>query len=258
MSFEVRIIFLSALIYTFSFMGINYVILKSEGRQPVGALLMIEFLTTALGLLLLYVALKKSLERDRRIHNLVEAVFMHLTHHLGNFLSVQKVNIDLLPSDAALRRLRESIEAMEEDYRRSLFVLRTILEGRSPERRSVDLGELIESVSRGLEDRGVRIKIRKGGRIRNIHAVSVYLELFFLNLLENAVKHSKGTVYVRVCSSRRGTPVVIIRNDTDGSGEGTGLGLRISQLLAKRLRIDLRYRIKRKFTLFVIFTSRVL
>jgi len=153
-----------------------------------------------------------------------------LSHKFGNFLSAQKVNLEILedsPSKEAVTRLKEACRAMEGDLESLIELLKRSLEGASREKPQ-GLKEYIEGLLR-------RFEIQFGSRRVHLsfrHApfpLTPELELVLFFLLENAFRHSRHHIWIRT-----GRDYILIMNDLSPHPvQGTGLGLYLSQKLLK-------------------------
>ncbi len=177
-----------------------------------------------------------------------------LSHRFGNFLSAQKVNLEILsesPSPEAASRLKEACRAMERDLETLLRFLRGSLE--EPFTPAGDFTDHLRDLLHRLElqfgPRKVHLSFRGSSP-----PLSPELELLLFLLLENAFRHSCKDIWIRT-GRRQGRPYLLIMNDLSPHPvKGAGLGLYLARRLAERQGIELI--IFQKSSRFGILLSR--
>ena len=191
------------------------------------------------------------MRREREIKDLTGILLLTLTHRIGNFLSVQRINLELLEKTPALERLKESVRRLERDYRKTLDILEDLKEGQGLEPERVDLKEAVERTVSSLPVReGVRVRMRLS-RVY-VHTNPVYMDILLSSLIENALRYAKTKVYIKVCEGENG-PVLVIRNDIRSYDGGSGMGLQIVRFVTRKIGAEVRYRVKDHFTVVVRF-----
>ncbi|MDQ7038254.1 MAG: hypothetical protein Q9N26_03520 [Aquificota bacterium] len=189
--------------------------------------------------------------REGEVKDITGILLLALTHRIGNFLSVQKVNLELLGGSPALERLKESVRRLERDYRKTLDFLEDLKEGHGLEPERIDLKEAVEKIVSSMPVReGVRVKLRLS-RVY-IYANPVYTDILLTSLIENALRYARTKVYIKVCGGTN-RPVLVIRNDVRSHTGGSGMGLQIVRFITRRMGAQVRYRIKDHFTAVVRF-----
>lgn len=177
-----------------------------------------------------------------------------LSHRFGNFLSAQKVNLELFgesPSPEAVSRLREACRAMERDLEALLRFLRSSLEETSLSAQTFSdcLKDLLRRLELQFGPRRVHLSLGKP-----LPPLSPELELLLFLLLENAFRHSNENIWIRT-GCRQGRPYILILNDLSPQPvKGAGLGLYLARRLAERLNLELI--IFQKSSRFGILLSR--
>jgi signal transduction histidine kinase len=192
------------------------------------------------------------LRREREVKDLTGILLLTLTHRIGNFLSVQRVNLELLERSPALDRLKESLRRLERHYRRTLDILEDLREGQGLEPVRIDLREAVERVLGSVplrEEVRVRLKLSKV----HVNANPVYMEILLTSLIENALRYARTKVYIKLCRGKKNRPILVVRNDVRPHGGGSGMGLQIVKFITHKMGIEVRYRVKDHFTAVVRF-----
>ncbi len=163
-----------------------------------------------------------------------------LSHRFGNFLSAQKVNLEILknsPSPEAVARLKEACRAMERDLEGLLRFLRGWFEETPPPGGDFagHLKELVRRLELQFGPRKVHLSLRDAPP-----PPSPELELLLLLLLENAFRHSHKKIWIRI-GRREGRSYILIMNDLSPHPvKGAGLGLYLARRLAGHYGLRLR------------------
>ncbi len=214
-------------------------------------LLMWEALLVMVLVVLFQRVVVRYLRRERDMRDLTSILLLTLTHRIGNFLSVQRVNLELLDRSPALDRLKESLRRLERHYRRTLDILEDLKEGQGTEPAKVDLKSALESVLRSVP---VREDVRVRTRLYRVHVQTnpIYLEILLSSLIENAFRYARSRVYIKLCRDK-GRPVLVVRNDVKAHTGGSGMGLQIVRFVSRKMGAEVRYRIKSHFTAVVRF-----
>lgn len=168
---------------------------------------------------------------------LVKAV----SHRMGNFLAVQKVNLELLRqknSPRALDRIEEATQRFENDFQQLIKIMDDFsFEERKQE--TVDFERLTRNMlPRFSEEKNLEIKTRlqEAGFKGNILEVQTLLFI----LLENAVKFTGTTIIIRT-GKANGRPYFFLKNDKNPKvTKGTGIGSNIASRLCSRNDLFLR------------------
>ena len=189
-----------------------------------------------LTVLIVYKTVNVFLRREKEIKEMVKLFFMLFAHKLGNFLSLNKLNLEILlqkyGSEKSLLRLKRSYDILEEDFRRSLEYIRTLEADQEEELIRVD--ETIERLilkyhsifpNKRIELNltPVKVKVKKGEA-----------ESFFQLLIENAFKYA-STFVSAAMEKDGGSYKITLVNDIAQVPSGTGIGLKLVSFLADKL-----------------------
>jgi len=194
-----------------------------------------------LTILVVYRAVSFFVRREKEAKEFIKLFFLLFTHKLGNFLSLDRVNLELLQELCGdrkpLRRLRRSYQILEDDFKKSLRYIEAFDAEREPE--AVDLsGVLKEVVSKYGNYFPEKQVVLKTFPLK-VKARRVDLENLLHLLIENAFKYSKSFVEVSLEKRGRGYLLSIV-NDPGDASSGSGMGLKMAEFLAKRLGWELR------------------
>ncbi len=230
--------------------GIKKEFIERKLLKTFKRLILLELITLPLFFLfseLLYRSFFSSINEYRRI---IDLLLMSITHKVGNFLAVQKLNLSLLQrskNGRALRRMRKSLEFLERDVR----TLNQFFKEREIRRETLDLSSLIKETLHFLSEEleGKRINLRLTKVFWNLPRVDG--EDIIYNLLFNALRYSKERISIRSCK-RGNKAYLVVSNDYEQSqSQGYGLGIRIINELCKRHNIKVRYKVGKRFTVML-------
>ena len=214
-------------------------------------LLMWEALLVMALVLIFHRVVVRYLRREQEAKDMMSILLLALTHRLGNFLSVQKVNLELIERSTASDRLKESVRRLERHYRRTLEVLEDLREGHGTDPVRVNLTSVIDKVVKSIPvPEGVTLKIRTSPA--QVRVNPVYVEVLITSLVENAFRYARSKVYIKLCRGKKG-PVFVVRNDIKAHSGGSGMGLQIVKFITKKIGAEVRFRIKDHFTAVVVF-----
>ncbi len=177
-----------------------------------------------------------------------------LSHRFGNFLSAQKVNLEILtesPSPEAASRLKEACRAMERDLETLLRFLRGSLE--EPFAPTNDFAGHLKDLLHRLElqfgPRRVHLSLGTP-----LPPLSPELELLLFLILENAFRHSREDIWIRTGCWKNRFYLLLMNDLSPHPVKGAGLGLYLARRLAERLGLEIS--ISQKPDRFAIRVSR--
>ncbi len=181
-------------------------------------------------LFLYYLRHKKETEQ---IFNLL---LKAISHRFGNFISIQKLNINLLRANnnpIALRRLEGSLNALEEDYRQIICVLENF-GCPSSEIKKVNLTELIYNILSRFDSNDYTVYLRILYNIE-VYAPLIILRTILFLLLENSFKYVNSFLYIRVGICRKNIYIFLANDIKTTVPRGSGIGLKIALLLTEKI-----------------------
>jgi len=199
-------------------------------------------------MLLLYFTIVRYIKRDEYLRKYLEILILTITHKLGNFLSIQRINIDLIKSKCGLKavnRLENAYSLIEKDFK---FTIRTLKNLESSEKNitTVNLKDVIEDILyhfiENLKEREVYT------RLKNIY-IKIDpndIENILFTLVENAVKFSEKKIYIKMCGKEKDV-YIFIKNDVGTVNKGAGVGLEIAEFLISQYGGEIKTHIGRDF-----------
>ncbi|MEN2985962.1 MAG: hypothetical protein ABDH16_04835 [Thermodesulfovibrionaceae bacterium] len=189
--------------------------------------------------LILYKVIYKMGSREREYRSFLELILLTVSHKFGNFLTVQKGNIEILKArydEKAIKRLENSYNYLKEDFQR---IIDTINRFRSfsSKKEKINLKNIIENTLSLFDFKG---KLKTNLEDFQIYSNRQLFDSIIFSLIENAIKYSKETINIRLTKK-----YLAIRNDiTDREEKGSGVGLKITESLLKKEGFQMRYRVK--------------
>lgn len=189
------------------------------------------------------------IKREKDIRYLLNLLLLALTHRLGNFLSVVKLNLELMEDSKPKKRIISSTEKLEEDYKKAVEVLESLSKGYGLGSRIVNVKEVVEELLKGSDHRqDIRLMVKLEDTL--VRANPIYLEILVGSVIENSLKYAISFVHIKLCGG-----LLVVRNDFGSVKEGSGMGLKIARFAAQILGFDLRIKYRNRFTVFVNFKS---
>ena len=187
------------------------------------------------------------IKREKDIRHLLNLLLLALTHRLGNFLSVVKLNLELMEDSKPKERIISSTEKLEEDYKKAMEVLESLSKGYGLGSRIVNVKDVVEGVLKGSDHRkDIKLMVKLEDTL--VRANPIYLEILVGSVIENSLKYAISFVHIKLCGG-----LLVVRNDFGSVKEGSGMGLKIARFAAQILGFDLRIKYRNRFTVFVNF-----
>ncbi|MBF0518133.1 MAG: HAMP domain-containing histidine kinase [Nitrospirae bacterium] len=200
------------------------------------------FLSLILITYLIIARFVRDIENSGRFLNML---LLSFNHKIGNFLSILKINIEILKENPcekeAVQRLFTTTEKIEGDLKRTFKMLR---EKGKTVKENVNLMDCILEATEffALSDTNTVFHLNVKPLV--ISANSNDIGDILYNLIDNAVKYSNGLINIRVSSDARFVYVFIRNELAVNSLRGTGLGLEITKNILKRCNGKLVFRQK--------------
>ncbi|ACO04486.1 MAG TPA: sensor histidine kinase [Persephonella sp.] len=236
-----------------TFLGGNYILLdknyKIEKIKTFGLNLLVwEAVLTVTLLFVMYITIIRHIQEKEENRKLLEIFLLTITHKLGNFLSSQKLNIELIKSKCNIKpveRLEKAYQLIETDFKSSLQILKKISE-RKRSLRIINIKDVIlntlDLFSDHLLDRKVILHLKDF----YIKIDPVDAENIFHTIIENSIKYSKSKIHIRMCTDRK-ICYLFIKNDIQEIQKGSGVGLKISEFLLSRYGGEIKTKAKKEF-----------
>lgn len=203
-------------------------------------------------LMVFYYTNYRYLKRERTNRELLSLVLMALTHRLGNFLAVHRVNVELITQPKLQQRLKKSISILENTYNSAIETMEALRAGQEEPREYIDLSHMLleTAVLYGdMTDKSIRLQVNSGVRVR---ANPTYIRMLVDTLIDNAIKYSAGRVYIRLLRYK-GRSILIVRNDIAERENitGSGMGLKIAKYICEQLNFKIKIKTRKTFTVAV-------
>ncbi len=205
-----------------------------------------EFLLVLATMLIVYKIIDRMTKQQKEYRDFLELIILTISHKFGNFLASQKGNIEILKINydpKALHRMEKNYEIMREDFNTIVNCIENFKRF-STYREKIRLREIINKSLNLLTDKK-NFQIR--GKDLEVYANRQAFDNILFNILENAVKYSEGTISIRITKR-----YLAIRNKILLTSKGSGIGLKISETLAKKQGFQLLYRTKGEYFLCLL------
>ncbi len=210
--------------------------------------------------LIFYKTVIKYIKKEEEIKKFLELMLLTITHKLGNFLSIYRVNIEILNEKCeskALKRLENAYAIMEKDFS---FVTRSLkkLSFHQKEEKKINLKnkilEVLSFFGQSIKDKKVIISLSDV----YVKMDEQELENILFSVFENIAKYSYKNIHIKMCKNKKYV-YIFIKNDFKSVSKGSGIGLKLAEFLISQYNGDLRTRVKKSFLtvlILPIFSSR--
>ena len=202
-----------------------------------------------------HVVLTMYTKEKERHREFLEMLLLAVSHKFGNFLTTQRINLEMLREDGnpLTSRLIESCDNMNRDFDQIINTIKLLGTHEHPKEK-IRLKTLIEETILELTAGPPKKHIRMRMDDVTIVAPPSVLKIILYNLLENCIRYSKSRISIRLTVSR-GQAILAIRNDIHKEKEkekGRGMGIYIAEKLGTIYGIKMKYRKKKSWFLSVL------
>lgn len=214
--------------------------IEQKFQEYVKNLLLWQSLLVLSLMLVLYKVIYRMLKHEKNYKDFLELILLLISHKFGNFLASVRGNIEILKIShdrKALDRLEKSYNFLQEDFQKIQNSI-THFKEISDTKEKINLKEVIE---KDLSLIAPLTKVILNLKDISITANRYAVENIVFSLIENAVKYSKSMIQIRLSKN-----CLAIRNDIAETEHGSGVGLKITEALAKREGFKLNCRAKGK------------
>jgi two-component sensor histidine kinase len=186
-------------------------------------------------ILIMYLTIINFLKKEEENLKFLEILVLSITHKIGNFLAIQKLNIDILKmkcsEEKAVYRIEENYKFIEKDFKITLESIQNLKS--SEKKKLINIKDVITEIVKNFEDvlkeKDLKLKLKDC----YIKISEIDAENIIFNLIENSVKYSKKSIYIKVCCTQKYF-YLIIKNDISEQNKGTGIGLEIVKYLLQK------------------------
>ena len=221
--------------------------LWSKLKKIVLSLLMWEFITVISVLLLAYTVVKRFYLREKSREEFLNLLLLSVTHKLGNFLSVQQVNLEILKdcgNKRAIERLASQTNRLKKDFERIMFFMEKLKKGDESKKVKVNVKPVIlENVKEWVEVYGEPDRLILSVKDTYINTNPDYFGNIVSIVVENAIKYARSFVHIKNFAGRNKI-CVIVRNDIGEVSEGRGVGTQIAKYMIERVGGSMRIRVR--------------
>ncbi|MEO5356745.1 MAG: hypothetical protein H7844_05535 [Nitrospirae bacterium YQR-1] len=201
-------------------------------------------------ILIMYLIISKFVRDIEGSGKFLNLLLMSFNHKIGNFISILKLNIEILKENPcekkAVQRLFTTTEKIEIDLKRSFKMLRE--KGKTAKEKINIRDCIFEAIEFfGLSD--IKSVFHMNVKPFIIYANPNDVGDVLYNLIDNALKYSDGCINIRTSSDNRYVYVFIRNELAVNSLRGSGLGLEITNNILKRCNGKLLLRQKGKYYL---------
>ncbi len=204
--------------------------------------------------LIFHKTVMKFIKQEEEIKKFLELMLLTITHKLGNFLSIYRVNIEILKEKCpskALDRLDNAYSIMEKDF---YFVTNSLKKLSIQEKHIKQINiknkilEVLSFFGQALKNKKVFLSLKD----TYVKADEQDIENILFSVFENIAKYSYKKVHIRICDDKNHT-FIFIKNDFKSISKGTGIGLKLSEFIISQYKGELKIRVKKDFLTILIF-----
>ncbi len=203
-------------------------------------------------ILIMYLTIINFLKKEEENIKFLEFLVLSITHKIGNFLAIQKLNIDILkmkyPHEKAIYRIEDNYKFIEKDFKITLETIQNLK--KSEDKKVINIKDVVVQTIKNFED------VIKDKNL-NLNLKDCYLKIseidaenIIFNLIENSIKYSKNKIYIKICCTSKYF-YLIIKNDISEQKKGTGIGLEIVKYILQKNNGKLYTKAKRNYLTLV-------
>ena len=204
-------------------------------------------------MLIFYKTIIKYIKKEENIKSFLELMLLTTTHKLGNFLSIYRVNVEILKDRCktrALERLENAYSIMEKDFSIATKTLKK-LSIRKKEPKDINiknrLVEILSLFGQILKDKKVILSLSD----LTVRIDDEDLENILFTVIENVVKYSRSKIHVKMCSDKENV-YIFLRNDFKDISKGSGVGLKLVEFIVNQYGGELITRAKKDFLTVIL------
>lgn len=223
--------------------------IEQKIQEYVKNILLWEFLLVLSLMLILYKIIERMLRQEKDYMDFLELILLTISHKFGNFLAAYKGNIEILKTrydEKAIQRLDSSYTYIQNDFYKVLESIKHF-KSFSASKEKINLKETVE---KNLSMFEINRKLTMNLKDVFIYANRQIVDNIIFSLIENAIRYSSEKIHIRLSRF-----CFAVRNDISEKEKGSGVGLKITEALAKKQGFKLKYRAKEnKFIVVLKFT----
>ncbi len=174
------------------------------------------------------------IKQKRETQQIFRIILQAISHKFGNFLSIQKINIQLLDNknSETVRRLQNSIYLIESDLYQIISILKNF-ESQDLRQRPIEISEIIRNLlQKNIYNKDLKLFLRLHDV--KVKSISLIIETILSLLIENAFKYANQKIAIRTGIYQKNVYVYISNDIKPVISPGSGLGLKIAHLLGEK------------------------
>jgi len=219
-------------IYKGKYIYVNVSYIEEGFKKFVFTLFLWEISLSFVLILMVYYILKRFLKKEQEHKRLLEFILGMISHKFGNFLSVQRVNLELIDAQnkKAFERIKEAYDFMEKDFQDILKIMRNT-EQESVAKDNVEyvVERCIDAFQDRLNDKKIHLSLTDASvASKNDDFYNAIYEL-----IDNASKYSKTYIRIKAIKKRKKL-YIIVSNDINSKKSGSGFGLKLVEYLSAK------------------------
>ena len=207
---------------------------KKDMNRFVLTLLLWEFSLSFLLILMVYAVLKHYLKKEQENRRFLKFLLGTISHKMGNFLSIQRVNLELIDADdkKPIERLKDAYAFMERDFKNIVHVIKNMQENKSQKCNAEDvIRDTFNLFKEKCENKTIDLKLQKA----YVNSKSGDFYNVIHELIENSVKYSNKFIHMETIKKGR-MLYIVIDNDITEKKSGSGFGLSLVRYISSKNR----------------------
>ena len=181
--------------------------------------------------LLVFAVVGRFVEREKATNEMLSFILLSMSHKLGNFISAQRVNLELLKDDKIKDRLLKPINEMEGDF----YILTNYIKNLAKEDKReirVDLCDEVEKIIKEFDFGDRRVVFSATEKCEAKINVEDF-RIAFSETINNAFKYAKSFVEISI-RRKSGKIEIVVLNDIEFKPSKSGIGISIIEYISKR------------------------
>ncbi|MCI4626356.1 MAG: GHKL domain-containing protein [Candidatus Magnetoovum sp. WYHC-5] len=185
-----------------------------------------------------YLTISSFISNIKANERFLNLLLISLNHKIGNFLSLQHINLEIIKGSEcskwvsnAIKRLEDAYVRIENDVRRTLHLVK---ERAAYVYEEIDLPLIATNILGMLHSELYNKQISCNYKAVTILANTTDIEDILYNLIDNAVKYSTSIIKIQIYGDKRYAVVTIENDIAKDAKQGTGIGIDIIRKILKK------------------------
>ncbi len=208
--------------------------MKRDMDKFVFTLILWEFALSFLLIVMVYTVLRHFSKKEQRHKEFLSFLLGAISHKFGNFLSVQRLNLELIETrnKKPLERLKEAYVFMEKDFKN---IVKMIKDSENANSMKYDVEDVIKDTldlfKDSLSNKEVSLSIVNAKITSNGNDFYNVIH----ELIENSIKYSENKIDIKTIKKNK-MLYVVISNDIGAKKSGSGFGLSLVKYISSKNR----------------------